>query len=339
MIVISSIIVMAYAGLVMYCARKVSVEQELRAQEKVFEESVHSQKLANKKESLFLEKMRLENETLEIFTLYELTKDITKSLSEQEAFEIFKNTLSRHGTFEECLLVHPLSHEIKDYKKSEDYFVFVLQGEKKKTGYLVIKGLAEANREKFMILGNQFALAFRRVKLYQEIERIAITDSLTEIYTRRYALGRLQEEIRRSKMRGSPLSFLMIDADFFKDFNDTYGHLTGDQILREVGRLIRENIREIDVAGRYGGEEFCVILPDTDREGARFVAERIRQAAEGALVKAYDTQVKVTLSIGVSTYPEDGLHMEELIDKSDWALYRAKKEGRNRVCAFGVYRG
>ncbi len=339
MIVILLIVVVAYVGLVIYCARKVSVELELRAQEKVFEESAHSQKLANKKESLFLEKMRLENETLEIFTLYELTKDITKSLSEHEAFEIFKSALGRHVGFEECVLVHALSDEIRDYKQSGEYFVFTFQGEEGKPGYLAVKGLAEENREKFMILAHQFALAFRRVKLYQEVERIAITDSLTEVYTRRYALGRLQEEIRRSTMRSAPLSFLMIDVDFFKDFNDKYGHLTGDQILREVGRFIRENIREIDVAGRYGGEEFCVILPDTDREGARFVAERIRQATEKASIKAYDTEVKITLSAGISTCPGDGLQMEALIDKADWALYRAKKEGRNRVCAFGVYRG
>lgn len=331
------IVVVAYVGLVLYCARKVSVELELEAQEKVFEESTHSQKLANKKETLFLEKMRLENETLEIFTLYELTKDIAKSLSEQQAFEIFKGTLGRHVGFEECRLVYPLSGEIGDYPKSPEYFVFTFAGGEGEPGCLAVKGLTEGDREKFMILAHQFALAFRRVTLYAEVERIAITDSLTEVYTRRYALGRLQEEIRRSTMRSTPLSFLMIDADSFKDFNDTYGHLTGDQILREVGRLIRENIREIDVAGRYGGEEFCVILPDTDREGARFVAERIRQATEKACIKAYDAEVRITISAGVSTCPLDGVQMEALIDKADWALYRAKKEGRNRVCAFGVY--
>ena len=129
----------------------------------------------------------------------------------------------------------------------------------------------------------------------------------------------------------------MIDVDHFKNFNDQYGHITGDQILREIGALIRENIREIDIAGRYGGEEFCVILPDTDQQGAQFAAERIRHAAQLADIKAYDATVKITLSICTSTFPDDGKKVDELIDKSDWALYRAKKQGRNAVSSFGVY--
>ena len=129
----------------------------------------------------------------------------------------------------------------------------------------------------------------------------------------------------------------MIDVDFFKRFNDQYGHLTGDQILRETGVLIGENIREIDIAGRYGGEEFCVILPDTDRQGAHYAAQRIRQAVENAVIKAYDASVTITVSIGTSTFSDDGKKMDELIDKADWALYRVKKQGRNKVCSFGVY--
>ena len=101
--------------------------------------------------------------------------------------------------------------------------------------------------------------------------------------------------------------------------------------------LIQESTREIDIAGRFGGEEFCVILPDTDRPGARYAAERIRQAVAAGSIKAYDAEVKITVSLGAATYPEDGAQIEELIDKADWALYRAKREGRNRVCSFGIY--
>ena len=194
------------------------------------------------------------------------------------------------------------------------------------------------DQEKFMILGHQFALALRRVKLYKKIEKIAITDSLTEVHTRRYIMDRLQEEIHRSSMRKIKMSFLMVDVDYFKSINDKFGHLTGDQVLREVGTIIKETIREIDIAGRYGGEEFCAVLPDTDRDGAKYVAERIRQATEEAEIKAYDNTVKITVSVGVSTYPEDAKKAEELIDKADWALYRSKKQGRNRVTTFGVYK-
>ena len=97
-------------------------------------------------------------------------------------------------------------------------------------------------------------------------------------------------------------------------------------------------MREIDIVGRFGGEEFCVVLPDTELEGALVVAERIRKSAEIRLIKAYDTPLRVTLSIGLSMYPSDGKLTEELMDKADWALYRAKSQGRNCVVAFGLYK-
>jgi diguanylate cyclase (GGDEF)-like protein len=113
--------------------------------------------------------------------------------------------------------------------------------------------------------------------------------------------------------------------------------LAGDQVLKEIANIIQENVREIDIVGRFGGEEFCVVLPDTDQEGSRLVAERIRKSAEKRLIKAYDTSLRVTLSIGLAVYPSDGKLLEELMDKSDWALYRAKSQGRNKVVAFGTY--
>lgn len=337
MMIVMPLAVVTYVALVACCARKVVEAVELKQQDRILEESARSQHLVNQKESLYVERLRLENEVLEILTLYEIMKEITQSLSEKEAFAIFQSKLSDHVSFTECLLVHPLCDEINDYKKSMDYFLFALQGKTGKIGYLVVKGMPQEHHEKFMILGSQFALALRRIKLYHEIERIAVTDSLTELHTRRYTTERFQEELKRSQARGMKLSFLMIDVDHFKTFNDQHGHLLGDQILREVGKLIQESTREIDIAGRFGGEEFCVILPDTDRAGARFAAERIRQAVEASSIKAYDAEVKITVSLGVATYPEDGTPIEELIDKADWALYRAKREGRNRVCSFGIY--
>ena len=330
---VMTILVVIYVGLAIFYIGRLVKDFELEAQEGLLAESASSQNLANKKEKLYLEKINLEHETMEIFTLYEITKDITKSLREQEAFGIFKKKLAEHVKFKDCRLYDADSEEIHEFKKSPRHFVFTLQSKRKKIGHLVIEGLAEEDREKFSILAHQFALAFRRVQLYEEIEQIAITDSLTEVHTRRYIMERFQEEILRSATRKSNLSFLMVDVDFFKNFNDQHGHLTGDMILREIGTLIKENIREIDVAGRYGGEEFCVVLPDTDQTGAEYAAERIRQAVENALIKAYDTQVKATVSVGLSTYPQDGEKMEELVDKADWALYKAKKEGRNKVCS------
>jgi len=330
-------ILAAYFMLVIVCAKRGTLQMELDIYGKIRHAKGVFQRLEGKENDLNEEREALQNEAMEIFTLYEITREITKSLNEREAFEIFKKTLREHVSFKECRFLGSISNEVKDLRKRDDYFVFTLQSKRMKIGYLAIEGATEEDKEKVMILGHQFALALRRVRLYQEIEQIAITDSLTEVHTRRHTIDRFGEELKRSKSRNIKMSFLMIDVDHFKKFNDQYGHITGDQILREIGGLISDNIREIDIAGRYGGEEFCVILPDTDRQGAHYAAERIRRAAQEASIKAYDTTVKVTLSIGTSTFPDDGKKMDELIDKADWALYRSKKYGRNTVRSFGVY--
>jgi diguanylate cyclase (GGDEF)-like protein len=128
----------------------------------------------------------------------------------------------------------------------------------------------------------------------------------------------------------------MIDIDHFKDYNDRYGHLVGDAILKEVSKSIKENIRQIDLSGRYGGEEFSIVLAETDKEQAQFVAGRIRQAIEYKCIRVYDEDLKITVSVGISAYPGDGKNAEELIDRADSALYQAKQEGRNRVCVYGA---
>jgi diguanylate cyclase (GGDEF)-like protein len=163
---------------------------------------------------------------------------------------------------------------------------------------------------------------------------MALTDSLTDVYTRRYLFERFEEELRRAENRKSQLSLLMVDVDFFKKFNDQHGHITGDQILRKISAIIKENVREIDIVGRYGGEEFAVVLPDTDSAGASFVAERIRSATERAIIKVYDTTVKATISIGIALYPNHGQSPVSLIDNADQALYSAKTLGRNRIAIY-----
>jgi len=279
----------------------------------------------------------LEADVAQIFTLYDLTREMTKSFSEEKTFQTFKAKLAQSVSFSDCILLDPLAQEEVQDKEPKGYMLLTLTGQRRKLGILALNGVAEDQKDKVAILANQFALALRRVRLYQDIERLAITDSLTEVHTRRYLMERFEEERNRALIHKTNMAFLMIDVDFFKNFNDQYGHLTGDQILREIAGIVKGHIREIDIIGRYGGEEFCVVLPDTDYDGAGYVAQRIRAAVEAATIKAYDTSTKATVSIGVSVYPQDGKKINELIDKADWALYRAKKEGRNRVCTFGVY--
>ncbi len=320
-----------YVGLVFTAARQFG--RQLKEEEKTRHEIIQQsrQRFLTEKTTLEERKKSLSDEAFKIFTLYEMTKEITKQVSADEAFEIFKRHLSQHVIFKNCQFLEPLSSGLKDI--AADNFIFTLQDKRGKIGYLAIEGLDDNDQEKVVILGHQFALALRRVNLYREIEKIAITDSLTEVHTRRHFMERLQEELSRSKARKIKMSVLMIDVDHFKSFNDQYGHLTGDQILRKMAQILKENIREIDIAGRYGGEEFCVLLPDTDREGAKYAAERIRQATEKSEIEAYDNTVKATVSIGLATFPKDGQSVDELIEKADQALYQAKQTGRNRVWA------
>ncbi len=186
--------------------------------------------------------------------------------------------------------------------------------------------------ENFIILVGQFAIQLQKVILYKKVQEMSITDSLTEISTRRYFLERFNEETRRSMRHKKSLSFLMLDLDNFKECNDKFGHLVGDVVLKEVSAILKSNLREIDIIGRYGGEEFAIVLTGTGRKGAIQVAERIREGIESATFKAYDEVVSSTVSIGISVFPEDGADVGSLIEAADEALYKAKKTGRNRVC-------
>jgi len=309
----------------------------LKANTHLLETDTRYVELIRLKGDLSSQKKSLSREVMKIFTLYEITKEITEKLNADEAFEVFKTKLRENVAFNDCHFLQGDMAQCEYLLGVKEYFVFEIKGQQEHFGCLAVQGLADKDKETAVVLSHQFALALRRVKLYRHIEEIAITDGLTGLHTRRYFAQRFEEELARSQKRGIKLSVLMLDVDHFKSFNDQHGHLTGDRILSEVGRIIRESLREIDIAGRYGGEEFSAVLPDTDQKGAQFAALRIKDAVEAALIKAYDVQVQVTVSIGIATFPTDAQKSNELLDKADWALYRAKKQGRNRICAFGVY--
>ena len=160
----------------------------------------------------------------------------------------------------------------------------------------------------------------------------AMTDALTGLYNHRYLQERLTEELQRAREHARPLSVLFCDLDHFKGYNDANGHSAGDAVLREVAHVIEESVRNIDVAGRYGGEEFVVLLVETTRDAALAVAERIRERIRAAGFSAHGTPL--TVSIGIATYPDDAERREELLNKSDWAMYLAKRRGRDQVAAF-----
>lgn len=209
--------------------------------------------------------------------------------------------------------------------------IIPILSEKKPAGILTIEDLSGQDVEKAVIVSAQLALEMKKALLYEKVEELAMIDSLTGLFVRRYFLERLEEEAKRSKRYGFGFSFLMIDIDDFKKRNDTYGHLVGDVLLKEVGRVVKESVREIDLVARYGGEEFSLILPETTREGAKVVAERIRDHVEKKIFKAYDEELRLTVSLGLSMYPEDSDNPKELIEKADVALYKAKGSGKNLV--------
>jgi len=285
--------------------------------------------LKDSKMSMDLENMQLNKIFVETLALYELTKDICKSLDEEVIFTIFQDNLRKHIGIRDCRYVKNNADLIK-YK---NYLVLPLDSAENQTaGYLAVDGILEADRDKFGILTQQFLIGLRRVLLYQKVQGLAITDALTQVYCRRYFLERFSEELKRSKKNKLHLCFLMIDLDNFKQFNDHYGHLVGDAILRQVSKTICGMVRQIDFIGRYGGEEIAIVLAETDKEQASFAAERIRQAIAASVIKAYDEELKVTVSIGVATFPDDSEHMRDLIEIADQALYLAKETGKNKVC-------
>jgi len=199
---------------------------------------------------------------------------------------------------------------------------------------LTFENVPKEDFEKFIILSMQFALEIKKVLLYETVERLSVTDSLTGLYVRRYFFERFNEELQRSKSYKLNFAFVMIDIDNFKICNDTYGHLVGDVVVKDSARIMKENVREIDLVARYGGEEFALVLPETGREGAKYAAERIRKRIAEHVFKAYDEKLKVSISAGVAIYPDDADNAMELVEKADSALYKAKRSGKNVVCEY-----
>ncbi len=176
-------------------------------------------------------------------------------------------------------------------------------------------------------LTNQAAVAINNAKMYE----MAITDGLTKLYLQKYFYKRLNEEIERAIRYKTQLSLLMMDLDHFKNFNDAYGHQIGDLALVHLAEIMRASTRKADISSRYGGEEFVMILPETDIEQAGKMAERMRNQLESTPIRRAERDYHITVSIGVAIH-KDGVTGEKIVGEADKALYRAKAEGRNRVC-------
>jgi len=214
---------------------------------------------------------------------------------------------------------------------SESFLIFPLFLDKRLFAILAIEGATRSSYSRFKIFISQITLQFRKVELYEKVQKLSIIDGLTEVYLRRYLMDRLEEEVERAGRLGLTFSVGMVDVDHFKECNDKHGHLVGDVVLKEIALRLKKSVREVDMISRYGGEEFCVVLPETPKELAIMVSERLRNSICSKKIKAFDEEIKITTSIGVATYPEDGTDVATLIEKADMALYKAKRQGRNLV--------
>jgi diguanylate cyclase (GGDEF)-like protein len=171
-------------------------------------------------------------------------------------------------------------------------------------------------------------------RMLMRVEVMAQTDPLTELFNRRRCASIIEDEFARTKRYESPLSSIMIDIDFFKKVNDEFGHRTGDHVLERLAQIIKDNIREVDTAARWGGEEFVVIMPETGKEGALYPARRILEGTASTEFPGLPAG-RITISLGIATAPNPQIDSgERLIDASDQAMYKAKNNGRNRIELF-----
>ncbi len=174
-----------------------------------------------------------------------------------------------------------------------------------------------------------------RKKAQAALERLATQDSLTGIANRRYFLEIASRIIEQARRYQRPVSVVMIDVDHFKEMNDTFGHKTGDKVLIHITRCFQSCLRKVDILGRYGGDEFVILLPETTKEGARRLSERLMQAVAQQLITAGGVTIPITLSMGLaSNINEPDLSLDELLQRADRALYDSKLNGRNRLTSY-----
>jgi diguanylate cyclase (GGDEF)-like protein len=229
---------------------------------------------------------------------------------------------------------HPM--RIKDY---ESLLVVPLIVKDEVTGTFTVAATRAGafpidRREMLGVIANQVAVSMQNARMYEALEEQATTDGLTGLVNHRTFQERFQAMLGRAERHELAVSLLLTDIDHFKKINDSYGHPTGDEVLRRVAAILKASARKIDIVARYGGEEFALVLEGTDRAGARQLAERIRQEVEQQSFPSAKGSFSATLSIGVASYPDDSRDKPEIIARADQSLYSAKHGGRNRTVCF-----
>ncbi len=232
--------------------------------------------------------------------------------------------------------LHPVSREGRPEIGSFLSVPLVVQGELIgviNLSHSANQAFTEEHLRLLTLMAAQAAAILQRVLMYEEMARLAVTDDLTALFNRRHFQDRLNEEIRRSQRYGLCFSLLFLDIDNFKLINDTWGHALGDRILADLGRLLRRWGRASDLIARHGGEEFVALLPMTDAGQAVRAADRLRTMVQE---HSFPRRKRMTVSLGIASFPADGATVEEILKRADAALYTAKKLGRNRTVVSGA---
>jgi diguanylate cyclase (GGDEF)-like protein len=239
-----------------------------------------------------------------------------------------QNWISENKTLvDECLQ----NESVQYFSKENSNFILVPH--RKRNTLFGMSLVEKSNSEKFtdseirllQIYGHQFAVSFENAKLQEG----STHDNLTKLYNAKFFHNRITSELLIADQTESPLSLLLFDIDHFKKFNDTYGHATGDLVLEKVASTVQKVCRGSDIVCRYGGEEFAIILVDTNSPGGKIVAEKIRNAVESLILDPTRPEIKVTISVGVAAFPNHASNKDSLINCADEAMYDCKKAGRN----------
>jgi diguanylate cyclase (GGDEF)-like protein len=285
------------------------------------------------------------NENVELDKiLKEFYVKIVSYLGENRIFYIFLVTYKKKDIIN--IIEYPKYKDIKDFVKkylTEKENIIVLENSNllfyeiysDRYNYMLV---IECAKDEFLISELNFfvsetKLGFVRAILFGEVEELSRIDGLTQLYLRRYFINRLNDELLRAARYNTEFSLIMIDIDFFKKINDTYGHLAGDFILKQVAKVIKDVVGEKGLCARWGGEEFLVFIPYQSLESAKNLAEELRQRIETINFHYEDKIIKLTISCGISSFPQEGQQLQVLIETADKKLYKAKRTGRNKVIA------
>ncbi len=247
---------------------------------------------------------------------------VLKALKEKETFNEFRNKSLKKKPFQQdSLIFFPLM-----IKEQISAYLLCLKDE--------LKELSKDEMESLTLFASLAGISFDNAFLHQQVKESSITDDLTGLYNHRLLKSQLEKELKQAQRYGKFLSIILFDLDNFKDYNDSFGHLEGDEALKKIGKILKKNTRLSDFAARYGGDEFAIICPNTSLKEATIVANKLQQAVSRYRFKS-DTSnnkfYKITMSAGISTFPLHANNIKDLLSAADSALFKAKKQGGNRL--------